>query len=473
MKQTTLFLLLLFSLYAGGRTFSANPVLKSALVAYCITDANGTIIAEKNKETALVPASTLKLLTTATAIEQLGRDLRFETTLGYTGHISPEGILKGNIYILGKGDPTLGSNLFPKGEAFMEDWLEALRKKGIRKVEGDIIADDRYFDTQGISPHWLYEDTGNYYAAGTYGINIFDNTYKLYLQSFKAGDPIKVLRSEPLIDNMKWVSYAVAADNRKDSIYLQGMPFYPLHYLYGTMPAHQSEFCVKGAIPDPPLFLASWMKKKMQFSQITVEGEPLTARILSERGEKIMVDTFTVLARTYSPPLIDIARIVNQRSHNLYAETLLRQLAVSDGKKGSRKQAIDVLKHYWMDKHIAIDGQEIVDGCGLSRLNTVSPLFFVKVLNQMRHEEHFEEFKQTIPVIGEEGTVASLLKGTRLAGRGRAKSGSMQGVLCYAGYISEQGKGYTFAIMVNHHHATTLKVRKEIEKILLNAIPQS
>lgn len=473
MKHFTQLILLLLLLC--NIPISVNAQLQSATTAYCITNENGQIIAEKDKKKTLLPASITKLITTATALEVLGKDFRFKTLLGYNGTLTPDGTLNGDLYIVGYGDPTLGSPNFSHTSSVLSIWTEAIKKHGIKHIHGNIIADDSYFDTEGASSQWLVEDIGNYYAAGAYGLNIYDNTYRLYLQSDEIGSKVQVVRCDPPIEGLQWISYAQAAPNQKDSIYIQGASFQPIRYIYGTMPAHQTAFEVKGAIPDPPLFLASLLKKELTAHQIKVTGKITTARILNEERKWTKPEMLTEIVQTTSPTLQEIIRIINWRSHNLYTEALLRQLAVFKNKttKGTRNAATRMLMQYWEHKGIDTREQFMADGCGLSRLNTLSPLFFTQVLNRMRTETHFTLFKNTIPIAGKEGTVAAFLKGTRLEGKVRAKSGSMHGVLCYAGYIYENNRSYTFAIMVNNHHATTRQVRKEIENILLKAIPQS
>ena len=142
----------------------------------------------------ITPASVLKLVTTATALELLGSDYRFPTTLAYDGHIA-DGTLHGNLYIIGSGDPTLGSSHFSQSTDFLEKWENAIRSAGIRRVEGAVIADERIFDTEGISPKWVYEDLGSYYGAGSYGISVFDNLYRLTLRT--VGGKVRVVGTSP------------------------------------------------------------------------------------------------------------------------------------------------------------------------------------------------------------------------------------------------------------------------------------
>ena len=148
----------------------------------------------------LPPASVLKVVTTATALELLGAEHRFATALEYDGVIAGQA-LKGNLYIRGSGDPTLGSSHFapeqsnytPGQNTFIPQWIEALRKQGVREITGSVISDESVFDSEGVSAKWVYEDLGSYYGAGCYGLSVFDNLYKLYLRTGSAGSKPEIV----------------------------------------------------------------------------------------------------------------------------------------------------------------------------------------------------------------------------------------------------------------------------------------
>ena len=134
------------------------------------------------QDMAVIPASVMKTITTASALELLGTDYRFPTTISYDGYIK-EGVLHGNLYIEGSGDPTLGSRFVKdNNDEFLADWLKGIQAAGIQSVTGSVIADERCFDTEGVSIKWVGEDLGSYFGAGSYGLSVFDNQYKLYVQ---------------------------------------------------------------------------------------------------------------------------------------------------------------------------------------------------------------------------------------------------------------------------------------------------
>ncbi|MFT3753018.1 MAG: D-alanyl-D-alanine carboxypeptidase [Paludibacter sp.] len=192
MKIKQFFLLCLFPVlpvFAGNPVddFAKSPLLENANVSLLVSDANtGQALYQFRPKSLATPASTMKLVTTATALELLGPDFCFETKLEIDGKVSADSILAGNLYIHGGGDPTLGSEKLGEKD-FFPQWIQAVKNAGIKKITGQIIADATLFDDEGVNPRWTWEDMGNYYAAGAYGISYMDNTYKLVLQSGQEG----------------------------------------------------------------------------------------------------------------------------------------------------------------------------------------------------------------------------------------------------------------------------------------------
>ncbi|MDR2853704.1 MAG: D-alanyl-D-alanine carboxypeptidase, partial [Prevotellaceae bacterium] len=146
--------------------FIYNPLLQNANISFLVSDVRtGEVVCEHRACNMAVPASTMKVITTATALELLGADFRFRTLLEMDEKPTADSVLNGNIIIRGTGDPTLGSAFFPPAD-FLNNWVLAVKNAGIKTIRGQIIVDEQKFETEGVNPHWLWEDIGNYYAAG-------------------------------------------------------------------------------------------------------------------------------------------------------------------------------------------------------------------------------------------------------------------------------------------------------------------
>jgi len=433
--------------------FLSKKNLTHASVSFKAIDlSTKKIIGSYNENRSLTPASNMKLVTTATALEVRGSRFRFETPLLYDGFIR-EAVLYGNLYIKGTGDPTLGSEFNPTGkEDFLKEWSDAVRRAGIRKIVGNIIVLDQLFGYEGISPKWLWEDAGNYYAPGIYGIGIFDNMYRVYLQSSSVDSLTAVLYIEPPVYDLQLTNEVRASDDTTDNAYFFGLPFADEMRLYGTIPAHRSSFAVKGAIPDPGLFLARYFRDYLQKNGITTEGKATTYRLnpVTPTGEKL-------LSTIRSVDLSSIVKTINVRSNNQYAEYLYKLLTVLD--------SIDI-PEFWRKKGLDSDALFMYDGSGNSPADAVSAEFLIDLLVYMNNQsENSAVFYQSLPVVGRDGTVASFLKNTSLNGKARLKSGSISNVQSYSGYVENNGKRYAVSLIINNFTGKRNELRKDIEQL--------
>jgi D-alanyl-D-alanine carboxypeptidase/D-alanyl-D-alanine-endopeptidase (penicillin-binding protein 4) len=456
--------LLFFCLLAGeiqlaGQTqpaalniFLRSKSVKHAAVSFEMVDlSTGKKIAAHNANMALTPASNMKMVTTATALELLGKNFYFETPLSYDGVIQ-NNILEGNLYIKGSGDPTLGSEFLEDDkEWFLRAWLAGIRRAGIKHISGNVIVLDQLYGYEGISPKWLVEDLGNYYAPGIYGISVFDNMYRVYLQSFNSGSVTSVLYTEPAMEDLQFTNTVTASLSNSDDAYISGTPFSNQRRLYGSIPVNRSSFAVKGDIPDPGLFLANYFRAYLQKNDIDVSGEATTYRLVPEEPKAQQE-----LAVVRSPDLASIIRVVNVRSNNHYAEHLYKLLTIKD--------SIDI-PAYWKAKGLDTPALFMYDGSGTSPANALSAGFLVQLLKYM--DGKGKDFYYSLPLAGKEGTVASFLKGTSLEGKARIKSGSITNVQSYSGYIEKGNKRYAFSIIVNNFTGKRRDLKHEMEKLLV------
>lgn len=455
--------------FTGVETFLRHPALKSASVSIGICNLQtGEYQTDYNSHQSLVPASTLKLITTATALDLYGPDYRFKTKLEYTGTISSDGTLHGDIYLTGTCDPTLGSeNSHIPPDRFMSACVKAIRQAGIKNIQGRVIADGSICDDEGVSPYWTWEDLGNYYAAGVYGVNFADNLYRLTLQSGKAGTTPKIIGTTPDIPHLTFINNLKAKNIRTDSAYIYGAPFQSERILYGAIPQNRQEFVVKGDVPDPALFAAQTLSKALADHSVSVGKAPTTDRIMRLNNEKMRPQRQTLLTFE-SDKLSDIITHINQVSDNFYAEALLRLIALHNYPSASAQKGILTIRKHWKEKGIDTDGLFMYDGCGLSTVNRISARVMNDILTYMANNSpEKESFIRSIPLAGESGTVSSFLKGTRLEGKLRLKSGSIGNVQCYAGYYSGS-QNYAVTILVNYYTCSRTQLRKMIEKMLLS-----
>ena len=478
-KIVLLCLLICLHLLAGAQTpapvkwLLQAPYMRGASFSLVVKDVQeGRTVYSYDTDRLQSPASVLKTVATATALEILGEDYRYPTTLEYDG-ILENGTLKGNLYIKDSGDPSLGSSHFAPGQnKFLSTWRAALQKAGIKHITGSVISDESIFDTEGVSIKWLREDMGNYYAPGSYGISIFDNMYKLSLQTGAAGTRPVLKGTEPDIPFIRFKNYLKAAPVSSDSAYIIGAPLDDVRYLYGVLPANREAYVLKGDIPDPALYLARYLTDQLQQKGIRVDGSPSCYRIEVEenrwkKGERKEIVT------TYSPTLREIASICNHVSHNLYADALVKTVGLQYKPRrnemiSSFGRGVQVVKEYWEKKGLDVFPLRMNDGSGLAPADKVSAGFMGELLVYMATESAVSDaFIASLPQAGIEGSVRNFLKGSKLQGKAHLKSGGITGVRSYAGYITKDGKTYAVAVFSNNYSCPMSRMTRALEKLLL------
>ncbi|MCH5329158.1 MAG: D-alanyl-D-alanine carboxypeptidase/D-alanyl-D-alanine-endopeptidase, partial [Coprobacter sp.] len=273
----------------------------------------------------------------------------------------------------------------------------------------------------------------------------------------------------PEIPGLEFDNYLKAAASSVDSVYIYGAPFSCRRTLYGTLPANRRSFTVKGDIPDPPLYLGQVVTRTLRSGGITVSGDPVTVRQLRQSRQDAASRDMKPLLTFLSDPLIDIVTQTNRQSNNLFAETLLRQIALAGHPAGSASGGLDVLLRYWKKRGVDTTPMMLCDGSGLSPVNAISARTLADILLKTYNGANGERFLHTLPQAGKEGTVRTLLAGTPLAGRLYLKSGSMSRVQCFAGYYIGQ-KPYVVVLLVNNFTGPRSQLKKQIEQLFLSRL---
>lgn len=425
---------------------------------------NGNEIINHRSKKNLVPASSLKLFTTLTSLKTLKPSYTFITSLGYRGKISPDGTLIGDLIIKGSGDPTLGSDRI-KGTSSFDDVLlqfsKAVLDAGINCIEGKIIVDESIFDSYPVAPSWQWNDLGNYYATGAWGVNINENLYYLAFNNKGSIGSIPKLKSiNPKVLDLSFSNeLAIDSSHTGDQAYIFGGPYNFRKRIVGTIPQGNGHFTIKGSIPNPPLFFGQKLKEylaelNIQVLDVNVNFSP----------KKYITEP---LSTVESPHLKDIVRRANFDSHNLYAEALLKIMGYHERGQGSGQNGIAVIKNQ-LSKY-GIDNSEFIlyDGSGLSARNNISSHAMAKFLYKFSQDVKIENAIKFIPRGSYEGTVRSMFKSSISKGNIWLKSGSMEGVQSYSGYIqSKDKKWYAFSFIVNGFSTKGRSMRYQMEKIL-------
>lgn len=453
------------------KQMQTDPSLNGSVWSICAFDVQtGDTLVNWNADRALPGASITKLFSTAAALAIMGPDYTATTKI-YTDGSIKNGILNGNIWVVGGGDVSLGSRYFSEAGTelqFLETWVQQLKDFGIKTISGSIITDAEAFGYEVCPKGWEPSDMGNYYGCGAYGLNFYDNTLKL---TFKTGAPGSVLQLQTIYP--KDLSYrlsieAKAAMINEDQSFVHGIPFDYTRKITGKLPAHRSAFVVKASMPDPEKLLAQLFYESLQKNGIRVDGGPMSKRLSKQVLDK---KSAIFLFEHRGKAVKDVVFWTNQRSVNLFAEGLLRQIGHKRYGFGTYENGLKVLDS--LHTNWGLGKIQIVDGSGLSKANNISARQFVHLLNAQLDADYFPIYLNSLPIAGLSGTVKSLCVGQIGAGRIHAKSGSIDGVKAYAGYLENlQGHLISFALIANHPTMEGAQLAKKMEP-LLNALVSS
>lgn len=410
--------------------------------------ATGKVAASRNAASALIPASILKAYTSATVMSVFGPDRRaFATEVWLKGCRSGDKWI-GDIVVKASGDPTLDSRHFKELPAFCPEVLQALEREGISAVGGDVKVESRgsYY---GVLPSWEVEDVGCDYGAGLWGFNWKDNTF-----SFSLDDGI----TDPWMPGFRFTMLPAAGKGvlmmkgaGSDSLAIYSSRKYDAgHKFFTTM-------------SDPAAAFADNLRLLLAERGVEVSGDEYSY------GPSVMSDSL-LLVRHESPAVSDILESLMRRSDNMMAEGMLRSL---EPEPVSVENALAIQDSVWTSRGIKPEFADIRDGSGLSRADRIQPEFLGKVLRYMARSEFADDYVALFPRCGRDGTVQSFLKGSRLAGKLRLKTGSMSGVQCYAGYLTDASgrPTHSVVVMVNGFFCPRADLRKAIERYLLKILP--
>ena len=445
---------------------SQEPLKGSTWGIYA-RDASGQVLASHNAGIRLMPASNRKLITTGVALHALGPDFRFRTGIGYTGVIQADGTLDGDVYIMGGGDPTIGTRdttIALKADALFWKWKTLLREKGIQRINGRIIGDGTLMEGHLEHPSWEYDDMGTYYGTGGNGLCFYENAIDMQVTATREGEFIGLTRVYPETPWLHVTNFGVTGPaGSGNSLYLYTTDLAPYAEMRGVFGIDRQPKIESTSNKYGDLTCAYYFWKNLLATGWEVTGG--YARV--DRSGYIQGPDFVETGRaekpreigyTESPRLDQIARITNERSDNFYAESLLRYMGEKATGVAEYDSCLVAESVVLRDLGLDLDQINLADGSGLSAKNWVTPEWMVSYLEAMQKSPSFDAFLASLPKPGE-GTLSMI----RFPGceRVRMKSGSLSGTLCYSGYIlDENGKpAITFSILTNSSLATASQVR--------------
>jgi len=435
----------------------SDPNLFNAMIGIYVESLdNGDILFKQNEHKLFIPASNMKLFTSATALLKFGAEFRYKTELYTNGYIEA-GILKGNLIVHGKGDPSISPRFYNDDfRHVFSNWAAVLKAKGITEINGDIIGDAAYFQDTPLGAGWEWDDEPYWYAAQISALSLNDNCVDI---TILPGDSIG---AKPIVQIYPPTEY-VSIENKAITI-----PPDSVNDLHVTRKHGENRIIIENSIPinvksneesitveEPALFFITVMHSIFRNEGIRLKGK---LRVEYDQGA-INYNVCQLLHVHESPPLGEILKIINKVSHNLYIEQILLTLGAEFGDLGTAEEGAKVVSRTMNGMGIPENEFVMQDGSGLSRHNLITPRATAVLLRNMALSDDFDIFYRTLPVAGEDGTLKRRMKGTNAAGRVHAKTGTVGYVRNLSGYVtSDTGERFIFSLLVNHYTVPTSSI---------------
>ena len=440
---------------------------QAALVVRSLT--SGETLYRRNGATWLVPASTMKVLTSVAAAERLGWGYRFETRLVAMGPVV-NGTLRGDLLVVGGGDPSINPR-HPARASTFDDWARALKAQGIVHIAGHVVGDDSAIEQPGWGVGWAWDDLVEGYGAAYAALQYHEGEVSVTIGPGATPGAPAVLYLSPSNHGLLVTNRAVTGpESSAPALGLAREPGTRFLDVDGRVPLGGAPVTAITAVANPTLFFTDELRATLQRHGIVVDGaaadiDDLSDRPRSSEGRLLLVDQ--------SPPLAELADVTLKWSRNEYAEALL--LALDAAPTATARQALVVLRETLTGLGVPADGYTTRDGSGLSRNDYVSADALIATLTAAWERPHLRDtLASALPEAGRSGSLADRLKGTAAEGRVRGKTGSMSNVRSLAGFVeTAAGEPLVFAFLVNGFDVRPSEIDARVDEMLLAMVALS
>ena len=460
---------------------NSPPADKASWGILLVDAATGETLFDWNADKYFVPASNMKLFTTVLALAKLGPDYCFHTTIEARGLLTGEGRLGGDLVLVGRGDPNLSNRKFPfvkepdqdgPPEKVLIELADAAVAKGLREIAGDVVADDSYFPRERYPNGWEIDDMVWSYGAAISAVVVNDNTVTLTLRPGAQPGDAATFAVEPWTAEFQVRSEVLTvAAGVKPDLTLTREPGAPLIVIRGLLPVNSEPRKLALAIEEPAEHAAALLKRLLEDRSVKVHGVARAQHEIPAAGTS--AGDPLVLAEHVSVPLGDAVQAINKMSENLHTETLLRAAARQNGLWSTADDLAKFAADFYASVGIAPGDVIQTDGSGLSRHDLVTPRAVVALLQYVSKQPWFSVYESSLPVAGEDGTLADRLKNTPAAGRIHAKTGSVEHVRALSGFADTLGgRRVIFSILSNNEGAKNQEATAALDALCVAMVEE-
>ena len=457
---------------------TAAPLSHAFVGMRVVRLSDGRVLYAHNSERLFVPASNMKLFTTALALSKLGADYRLTTQIGSDVPIDATGTLPGDLELVGGGDPSLSGRQYPYRShtaasaiysfRAIDELADQLVAAGLKRIEGNIVGDDSRYVWEPQPGGWSSDSAMREYGAPVSALILDDNTFALTLRpGMHAGESARITLTPPF-ENFVIDNHVITSERgeRKIRVY-RSASGRELH-LWGVIPRGEAGYTEELAIGDPALYAAEVLRDALLRRGISIRGQAEARHRFPDEAASAPAKLGTVLAKRESPPLFELLQVMDKVSQNLHAEMFLREVAVASGHVGSAEAGLAAMDEFLTSIGISAGEYQFTDGSGLSRATLVSPSAITKLLAHMNQSPHHEEWLNLLPIGGEDGTLGSRFAGHPEARSIRAKTGTLDHVKTLSGYADTPAYGrVAFSLLVNNFEEPAPGVTKAMDELVL------
>lgn len=460
-----------------------DPIINTSALAHAFVGmqvvrlSDGRVLYSHNSERLFVPASNMKLFTTALALVRLGPDYRLTTQIGAQVSIDSSGTLAGDLELVGGGDPSLSGRQYPYNKSPapaavysfgpLEELADQLIARGLKRIDGNVVGDDSRYVWEPQPGGWSSDSATREYGAPVSALALHDNSFSITLRPSEHAGGLSAITLAPKFENFVIDNHVMTTDRGERKIdFYRTASGRELH-IWGTIPKKDPAYPQELAIGDPALYAAEVLRDALRRRGVVIQGEAVARHRFPDEVSGAPPKLNVVLAERRSPPLIDLLQVVDKVSQNLHAEILLREVAVASGHEGSAEAGLKEMENFLAGIGIAKAEYQFRDGSGLSRATLVAPSAIAKLLVYMNQSGYREQWLALLPVGGEDGTLSTRFAGHPEARAIHAKTGTLDHVKALSGYADTAHGRVAFSLVVNNFEEPSPGVTKLIDELAL------
>jgi serine-type D-Ala-D-Ala carboxypeptidase/endopeptidase (penicillin-binding protein 4) len=456
---------------------NAGALSHAFVGAQVVELSDGRVLYAHNSERLFVPASNMKLFTTALALTRLGADYRLTTQIGAQVPIdAATGTLPGDLQLIGGGDPSLSGREYPYRKSAgaiysfsaIEDLADQLIARGLKRIDGNVVGDDSRYVWEPQPGGWSSDSATREYGAPVSALILHDNTFALTLgPADRAGDLARITLAPPF-ENFAIDNRVLTADRGERKIeFYRSASGRELH-LWGTIGKRDAGFTEELAIGDPALYAAEVLRDALLRRGVAIRGGVAAEHRFPDEASAQPPKLEVVLAERHSPRLLDLLQVVDKVSQNLHAEIMLREVAVASGHAGSVETGLEAMDDFLAGIGVTRADHQFTDGSGLSRATLVTPQAFTKLLGYMNQSKYREQWFGLLPIGGEDGTLGRRFAEHPEAHAIHAKTGTLDHVRALSGYADTPKNGrVAFSFLVNNFDGPGAGVTAVLDQLAL------